>query len=151
MHSFQLSFSLLNVFVWPNLLLWVSSTRKECFMATMNDVMEGMKIIFRYAPHEQIIGHNFAAEHDQIWCGEYTGDKMSEQHPILRSKLLGHYQYYGIRGNYQMMDVYFRHAIKSWRRWLGRRSRNGYITCNEFSERFLKVFPLPPPRIVHSC
>jgi hypothetical protein len=84
------------------------------------------------------------------WCRDHRHDRMSEQHPTLRSKLLGHYQYYGIRGNYQMMDVYFRHTVKSWRRWLGRRTRNGYITCEKFSERYLKVFPLPPPRIVHS-
>lgn len=47
-------------------------------MATINDVMEGMKIIFRYASDGEISGHNFHAEHDQIWCGSYTGDKMSQ-------------------------------------------------------------------------
>jgi group II intron reverse transcriptase/maturase len=83
------------------------------------------------------------------WCRENQHDKLSEQYATLRSKLLGHYHYYGIRGNYQTMEVYFRHVIKSWRRWLGRRSRNGYITCKNFSERYLKAFPLPPPRIVH--
>jgi hypothetical protein len=47
-------------------------------MATPNDVMEGMKIIFRHSDNSEITGHNFQAEHDQIWCGEYNADKMSE-------------------------------------------------------------------------
>jgi hypothetical protein len=83
------------------------------------------------------------------WCRENQHDKLSEQYATLRSKLLGHYHYYGIIGNYQTMEVYFRHVIKSWRSRLGRRSRNGYITYKNFSERYLKAFPLPPPRIVH--
>ena len=47
-------------------------------MATMHDVMEGIKIILQYASDDEIFGHNFQAEHDQIWCGNYTGNKMSK-------------------------------------------------------------------------
>ena len=84
------------------------------------------------------------------WCRDSRHHKVFEQHRTLRSKLLGHYQYYGIRGNYKTMEVYYRYTINAWRRWLGRRTRNGYITWEEFFRRYLKAFPLPPPSR-HSC
>lgn len=84
------------------------------------------------------------------WCREHRHYNVPEQYRTLCSKLRGHYQYYGIRGNYKMMEALYEHAIKSWRHWLGRRSRNGRIACEDFARRYLKVFPLPPPRIVHN-
>jgi len=47
-------------------------------MSTPTDLIEGLKIIFRYASAEELIDHCFQAEHDQIWCCSYSGDKMTE-------------------------------------------------------------------------
>jgi len=84
------------------------------------------------------------------WCREQNHYDLPEQHRIISAKLRGHYQYFGIRGNYKMLEVVYEHALKSWRRWLGRRTRNGYMTGDVFGEKILKAFPLPTPRIVHS-
>jgi RNA-directed DNA polymerase len=84
------------------------------------------------------------------WCREQRHYALPEQHRIISSKLRGHYQYFGITGNYKMLEVVYEYALKAWRRWLGRRSRNGYITGDVFERRILSVFPLPSPRIVHS-
>lgn len=83
------------------------------------------------------------------WCKENRHLKIMEQVKILRAKLLGHYQYYGIRGNYKMLEVYYEHLIFAWKRWLARRTRNGYISYEKF-DRILETFKLPKPRIVQT-
>jgi RNA-directed DNA polymerase len=84
------------------------------------------------------------------WCKLNRHVRVKEQHQMLCAKLRGHYQYYGVRGNYKMLEVVFEHAERAWKRWLGRRTRNGKITCEVFHNMYRKVFPLPKPRIVHT-
>ncbi|MFH1327980.1 MAG: hypothetical protein ABIH76_03910, partial [Candidatus Bathyarchaeota archaeon] len=84
-----------------------------------------------------------------IWCKENRHITITEQHQMLSVKLRGHYQYYGIRSNYKMLEVFYEYVQRTWKKWLGRRSRNGYITWEKLEEKYLKVFPLPTPRIVH--
>jgi group II intron reverse transcriptase/maturase len=83
------------------------------------------------------------------WCKMNRHDPLKEQHETLCSKLRGFYQYFGVRGNYKALEVVYEYAIKAWRRWLGRRHRDGYISIEKF-ERILNTFPLPRPRIVHN-
>ena len=82
------------------------------------------------------------------WCRVNRHDPLKEQHETLCSKLRGYYQYFGVRSNYKALEVVYEYAIKAWRRWLGERHRDGYISCEKF-EKILKTFPLPRPRIVH--
>ena len=84
------------------------------------------------------------------WCKWNRHMPIKEQWQTLCQKLRGHYQYFGIRGNYKPMEVYFEYTEKAWKRWLGRRHRNGYITWETFARVHQKVFPLPKPRIVHN-
>lgn len=83
------------------------------------------------------------------WCRSHRHRKVEEQHQELCQKLRGHYQYYGIRGNYRLMEVVLRHAENAWRYWLSRRSQKGMITGNKL-ERWREQFPLPTPKIVHN-
>jgi RNA-directed DNA polymerase len=83
------------------------------------------------------------------WCRANMHDPLKEQHDTLSSKLRGYYQYFGVRSNYKALEVVYEYAIKAWRRWLGRRHRDGYISC-EKCEKILTTFPLPRPRIVHN-
>lgn len=48
-------------------------------MATPNEVMKGMSIISDYAKVGEFDEWSIRAGHDQIWCGEYTGEKMSKE------------------------------------------------------------------------
>jgi RNA-directed DNA polymerase len=84
------------------------------------------------------------------WCRENLHEPVKEQHKTLSAKLRGYYQYYGIRGNYKMLEVVFEHTESAWRRWLGRRCSKGYVSGEEFSSFYRKVYPLPRPRIIHS-
>ena len=83
------------------------------------------------------------------WCKENRHDPMEKQHEMLCSKLRGFYQYFGVRGNYKVLEVVYEYAAKAWKRWLGERHRDGRISHEKF-KRMLKNFPLPLPRIVHN-
>jgi RNA-directed DNA polymerase len=82
------------------------------------------------------------------WCRDNRHRPFLEQYRVLCSKLRGHYQYYGIRGNYRTLQHVRRKARDAWRRWLSRRSHKGRITWERF-EQLSEQFPLPLPRIVH--
>jgi len=84
------------------------------------------------------------------WCKENRHEPIADQHRVLCAKLRGHYQYYGIRGNYRMLELVFEYAEKAWKAWLGRRTRNGYIRWEAFERKYRVVLPLPKPHIVHS-
>jgi group II intron reverse transcriptase/maturase len=84
------------------------------------------------------------------WCRENLHEPVKEQYKTLCSKLRGYYQYYGIRGNYKMLEVVFEHTERAWRRWLGRRCSKGYVSVEEFATFYRKVYPLPKPRIIHN-
>jgi RNA-directed DNA polymerase len=83
------------------------------------------------------------------WCRSHRHRKVEEQHQELSQKLRGHYQYYGIRGNYRLLEVVMRHAENAWRYWLSRRSQKGQITGTK-REWWREQFPLPTPKIVHN-
>jgi hypothetical protein len=83
------------------------------------------------------------------WCKDSRHDPISLQHAMLCSKLRGFYQYFGVRGNYKVLEVVYEYAQRAWKHWLGRRHRDGRISHEKF-RRTLKAYPLPRPRIVHN-
>jgi len=83
------------------------------------------------------------------WCKSKRHEPIANQYEKLCSKLRGHYQYYGIRGNYKMLEVFYEHTERTWKYWLGRRTRNGHIKWEKFENKYRKLFPLPKPRIAH--
>lgn len=66
---------------------------------------------------------------------------------IAGSKLLGHYQYYGISGNYRSLNRFYRAALNSLYKWLNRRSQRKSWNWDVFI-KVLKAYPLPKPRIM---
>ena len=83
------------------------------------------------------------------WCRRHRHLPLREQQTMLRLKLLGHYNYYGITGNSTSLSRYWREVRGIWRTWLSRRSRKAYLSWDCFY-RLLMRYPLPPPRAVHS-
>ena len=84
------------------------------------------------------------------WCRWNRHMPIGEQWKKLRQKLLGHYQYFGITGNYKLLDVYLQYTQRAWRFWLGRRHRSGHVSWEKFNQHHLALFPLPRPKIVHT-
>ena len=74
---------------------------------------------------------------------------MAEQHQMLSQKLRGHDGYYGITGNYPMLQDLRAAVAQDWRKWLARRRRAGTLPWNHFI-CLLKRFPLPAARVVQS-
>jgi len=83
------------------------------------------------------------------WCRKHRHEPLREQYWKLSLKLKGHYQYYGIIGNYQMMEKLYWHVVETWTYWLNRRSHKKSMT-REQQEVFRLVYPLPPPQIVNA-
>jgi RNA-directed DNA polymerase len=83
------------------------------------------------------------------WCRENRHQPVQEQFKMLSLKLNGHYQYYGIRSNYQRLYKVYRWTYRAWRYWLGKRCSKGKISWEKF-KLFEQAYPLPKPRIVHS-
>ena len=83
------------------------------------------------------------------WCCQNRHESLKEQYKTLCQKLRGHYQYYGIRGNYRMLDKVLWHAERAWRYWLNHRSRKKTMSIEEFN-RLRQTYLLPRPRIVHT-
>jgi len=84
------------------------------------------------------------------WCKENRHAPVSEQYRTLSAKLRGHYQYYGVRGNFKMLEVAYEHTRAMWQRWLGRRSSKDQMDWEKFEAEVAQVFALPMPRIVHT-
>ena len=83
------------------------------------------------------------------WCRTNRHLPIMEQHRMLRAKLRGHFQYFGIRCNMRSMEVVLHHALRGWKYWLSRRSRKSALSWEKF-EKLLELLPLPTPKIVHS-
>lgn len=67
---------------------------------------------------------------------------------IVKAKLIGHYNYYGISFNMRMIDKYHHEITKLLFKWLNRRSQRKSFTWESF-EKYLKLNPLPKPVITH--
>jgi RNA-directed DNA polymerase len=68
--------------------------------------------------------------------------------PVLRAKLQGHYQYYGISGNTRSLRQFYRRVVHLAWKWLNQRSQRRSFTWEQFWP-YLNRYPLPEPQIVH--
>jgi group II intron reverse transcriptase/maturase len=84
-----------------------------------------------------------------MWCRLNRHLPIGEQHAMLRAKLRGHDAYYGITGNSRALSLLRHWVRRDWYKWLCRRSHAARRDW-DWMERLLRVFPLPPPRVVHS-
>ncbi len=94
---------------------------------------------FRGSFFEPRLHLSFETAHLPVW----------EQYAILRQKVRGHYAYYGITGNFRMLQGFLNAAQRAWRKWLSRRNRQREMDWDRF-QWLLKRYCLPRPRIVHS-
>jgi len=83
------------------------------------------------------------------WCRDNRHQRVAEQQVALNQKLRGHYNYYGVTGNARALSRFHRMVERLWRKWLSRRSRKASIPWEAF-QRLLRLYPLLPPRVVHS-
>jgi RNA-directed DNA polymerase len=82
------------------------------------------------------------------WCRKNLHRPVEEQYQKLKDKLLGHYGYYGIIGNYRCLQAFRAATRRIWKRWLSRRRRGRPLSWKEFP-RMEQRYRLPLARVVH--
>ena len=80
------------------------------------------------------------------WCKTNRNMKMTELMYRLNFKLRGYYNYYGVRGNYDSLKLFFEEAKKILFKWLNRRSQRKSYTWETYM-KVLKYFRIERPRI----
>lgn len=66
----------------------------------------------------------------------------------VRSKLTGHYNYYGVSGNFESINTFYRTTKQLVFKWVNRRNRKRYYNWERF-ERYLSLYPLPKPKLTY--
>lgn len=84
-----------------------------------------------------------------LWCQKNRHLKLKAQYGILVQKLRGHYNYYGINGNFRCLKLFLYEVRRKWRYWLNRRNRENRMPWDRFV-LLLKTYPLPVPKIAHT-
>jgi len=64
-----------------------------------------------------------------------------------KSKLQGHWNYYGVCGNFEMLQKFYWNANRIVFKWLNRRSQRKSFNWNGFSN-LLVYYKIPRPKIV---
>jgi hypothetical protein len=57
------------------------------------------------------------------WCRRHRHDDVCAQQQALAQKLRGHFGYYGIIGNHEALQRFWREVTRAWQKWLNRRSQ----------------------------
>jgi RNA-directed DNA polymerase len=103
-----------------------------------------------------IVGHQTSRKKFRKKCGELNDwlkavrnrCQVKEWWSVLKAKLTGHYQYYGVSGNMRLLSRFYALAVRLAMKWLNRRSQKHSFSWESFGV-YLKHYPLPKPRIVH--
>lgn len=81
------------------------------------------------------------------WCRKHRHDPVARQHQALSRKLLGHYAYFGVTGNFDRLRALRDEAQRAWRKWLDRRCWKADMNWEKF-QRLRARYPLPRARIM---
>jgi group II intron reverse transcriptase/maturase len=80
------------------------------------------------------------------WCRRHRHLPVGDQHAALNRRLQGHFNYFGVNGNYRSLLLLVWATKRAWYKWLRRRSQRSRLPWGRFLA-LLERFPLPRPRI----
>jgi group II intron reverse transcriptase/maturase len=80
------------------------------------------------------------------FCRRHRHESIAEQRAGLARRLEGHFNYFGVQGNFRSLAHLVEETKRAWYKWLKRRSQRGGFTWERFG-KLLKDFPLPRPTI----
>lgn len=84
-----------------------------------------------------------------LWLKSVRTIKPKDWWQVLCSKLRGHFQYYGVSGNYRSINRFYETTIRYLYKWLNRRSQKKSFNWAGFLE-YLNRYTLPKPKIYHN-
>lgn len=82
------------------------------------------------------------------WMRAGRHNPVKEQYQELKAKMRGHYNYYGITGNWRALGQFKQRTLVLWMKALRRRSQRDRRNWGWLMQ-FIKRYPLPPLRIAH--
>jgi len=74
---------------------------------------------------------------------------LKEWWPVLKSKLRGHYNYFGVSGNYRCLQQFYNKIFSIVFKWINRRSQKKSMNFDQYLN-YLQWNPLPTPRICYA-
>ena len=74
---------------------------------------------------------------------------LKEWWPVLKSKLTGHYNYFGISGNCRCLQQFYAQVFSNVFKWINRRSQKKSMNFDQYLN-YLQWNPLPTPRICYA-
>ena len=81
------------------------------------------------------------------WCRRHRHLPVQVQRQALARRVRGHYNYFGVSGNFRSL-LYFADAVRrAWRKWLCRRSQRNRLTWERYDKLYKSLWQLPRPRI----
>lgn len=80
------------------------------------------------------------------WCRRNRHLPVAKQHAALTRRLRGHFNYFGVSGNFRSLMPLVESTKRSWFKWLRRRSQRTRLNWPRFAS-MLERYPLPRPRI----
>lgn len=80
------------------------------------------------------------------WCRRHRHQPVKEQRAALARRIEGHFNYFGVNGNFDSLRVLVRMAERAWHKWLGRRGQRKPLNWERFKD-VLRKNPLPRPRV----
>jgi RNA-directed DNA polymerase len=80
------------------------------------------------------------------WCRLHRHRPVKEQHAALTRRIQGHFNYFGVSGNFRSLLLLVEAAKRAWYKWLCRRSHRKRLNWERFAD-LLDQRPLPRPRI----
>jgi len=80
------------------------------------------------------------------WLKGVRHTAVKEWWPLLRAKLSGHFQYYGVSENYRGIQRFYFLTIRLVMKWLNRRSQKRRLNWKQFLN-YLRRYQLPKPKI----
>ena len=75
--------------------------------------------------------------------------RLKEWWPVLKSKLTGHYNYFGVSGNYRCLKQFYNKIFSIVFKWINRRSQKKSMNFDQYLN-YLQWNPLPIPRICYA-
>jgi len=80
------------------------------------------------------------------WCHRHRHLPVQVQHAALTRRLRGHFNYFGVSGNFRSLLLLVQATRRAWYKWLCRRSQRKRLNWERLAD-LLDQHPLPRPRI----
>jgi len=104
-----------------------------------------------------VVGHRTSGKRFRNKCKDFrewikenrNKHSLAELWKVASTKLLGHFQYYGVSGNFCGIRRFYMSALRSLFKWLNRRSQRKSWNWTGFC-RMVKRYPLSKPQIIHN-